>query len=56
MYKRRAGPGGPAGDIALQVLVMNFAADPARKDHEFVAINPVIVEAPSRSWTTGRGA
>src|SRR5438309_1449682 len=24
--------------------VMNFAADAAKKDHEFVAINPVIVE------------
>jgi peptide deformylase len=24
---------------------MNFAADPEKKDHEFVAINPVIVEA-----------
>jgi peptide deformylase len=46
MYKAE-GLGLAAPQVAsnLRVLVMNFAADPAKKDHEFVAINPVIVEA-----------
>ena len=46
MY-RHEGLGLAAPQVAapVRVLVMNFAADPDRKDHEFVAINPVIVEA-----------
>jgi peptide deformylase len=46
MY-RHEGLGLAAPQVAspLRVLVMNFAADPNKKDHEFVAINPVIVEA-----------
>jgi peptide deformylase len=46
MYKQEGlGLAAPQVNSALRVLVMNFAADPAKKDHEFVAINPVIVEA-----------
>ena len=46
MYKHEGlGLAAPQVASPLRVLVMNFAADPARKDHEFVAINPVIVEA-----------
>lgn len=46
MYKHE-GLGLAAPQVAsnLRVLVINFAADPDKKDHEFVAINPVIVEA-----------
>jgi peptide deformylase len=46
MYKHE-GLGLAAVQVAapVRVLVMNFAADPEKKDHEFVAINPVIVEA-----------
>lgn len=46
MYKHE-GLGLAAPQIAapIRVLVMNFAADPEKKDHEFIAINPVIVEA-----------
>jgi peptide deformylase len=35
----------PQVDKAIQLLVMNFEGDPDRKDMEFVAINPVIVES-----------
>jgi peptide deformylase len=46
MYKHEGlGLAAPQVNSDLRVLVMNFAADPAKKDHEFVAINPVIVEA-----------
>ena len=31
--------------LELQLLVMNIEGDPARKDMEYVAINPVIVES-----------
>ena len=31
--------------LEFQLLVMNFEGDPARKDMEYVAINPVIVES-----------
>jgi peptide deformylase len=46
MY-RHEGLGLAAPQVAapVRVLVMNFSADPAQKDHEFVAINPVLVEA-----------
>lgn len=45
MY-RHEGLGLAAPQVAapVRLLVMNFAADPAQKEHEFVAINPVIVE------------
>jgi peptide deformylase len=41
------GLGLAAPQIALPVrlLVMNFDGDPEKKEHEFVAINPVIVES-----------
>ncbi len=41
------GLGLAAPQIALpvRVLVMNFAGDPEKKDQEFVAINPVIIES-----------
>ncbi|HJZ59043.1 MAG TPA: peptide deformylase [Gemmataceae bacterium] len=35
----------PQVALDIQLLVMNFAADPEKKDQEFVAINPVIVES-----------
>jgi peptide deformylase len=40
------GLGLAAPQVALpyRVLVMNFAGDPERKDQEFIAINPVILE------------
>ena len=45
MYKAEGlGLAAPQVDAPVRVLVMNFAADPARKDQEFVAINPVVVE------------
>jgi peptide deformylase len=34
----------PQVDWPYRVLVMNFAANPEKKDQEFVAINPVILE------------
>lgn len=45
MY-RHEGLGLAAPQVAapVRVLVMNFSADPKQADHEFVAINPVIVE------------
>jgi peptide deformylase len=46
MYKHEGlGLAAPQVAAPVRLLVMNFAADPARKDQEFVAINPVIVEA-----------
>lgn len=45
MYKHEGlGLAAPQVAAPVRVLVMNFAADPERKDQEFVAINPVIVE------------
>jgi len=45
MYKHEGlGLAAPQVAAPLRVLVMNFAADPEKKDQEFVAINPVIVE------------
>lgn len=35
----------PQVALPIQLLVMNFEGDPDRKDMEFVAINPVIVES-----------
>ena len=42
-----AGLGLAAPQVALgyQLLVMNFEGDPERKDAEYVAINPVVVES-----------
>ena len=46
MYKNEGlGLAAPQVASPLRIFVMNFAADPEKKDHEFVAINPVIVEA-----------
>ena len=35
----------PQVTLEIQLLVMNFEGDPERKDMEYVAINPVIVES-----------
>ena len=45
MYAAK-GLGLAAPQVALpyQLLVMNFAGDPAQKEHECIAINPTIVE------------
>lgn len=53
MY-RNEGLGLAAPQVALdvQLIVMNFEADPEKKDQEYVAINPVIVE--SKGAMTGR--
>ena len=46
MYKHEGlGLAAPQVAAPVRLLVMNFAADPEKKDHEFVAINPVIVDA-----------
>jgi peptide deformylase len=46
MYKHEGlGLAAPQVAVDLQILVMNFAGDPEKKDQEFVAINPVIVES-----------
>jgi peptide deformylase len=34
----------PQVDWPFRILVMNFAADPEKKEQEFIAINPVILE------------
>jgi peptide deformylase len=45
MYAQEGlGLAAPQVDWPSRVLVINFAADPERKDQEFVAINPVILE------------
>jgi peptide deformylase len=45
MYKHEGlGLAAPQVAAPVRLLVMNFAADPEKKDHEFIAINPVIVE------------
>lgn len=46
MYQHEGlGLAAPQVDLAIQLLVMNFEGDPARKDAEYVAINPVIVDS-----------
>lgn len=46
MYEHEGlGLAAPQVDANNRVLVMNFSGDPAQKEHEFVAINPVILEA-----------
>lgn len=35
----------PQVDAQNRVLVMNFSGDPEQKEHEYVAINPVIIES-----------
>jgi peptide deformylase len=45
MYKHEGlGLAAPQVAAPVRLLVMNFAADPEQKQHEYVAINPVIVE------------
>lgn len=45
MYRHEGlGLAAPQVAMAQRVLVMNFSGDPAEKQHELVAINPVIVE------------
>src|SRR5262245_16866321 len=45
MYKHEGlGLAAPQVAAPVRLLVMNFSADAAKKEHEFVAINPVIVE------------
>jgi peptide deformylase len=46
MYQAEGlGLAAPQVDFPFQLLVMNFEGDPERKDMEYVAINPVIVES-----------
>ena len=46
MYKHEGlGLAAPQVDFPFQLLVMNFEGDAERKDMEYVAINPVIVES-----------
>jgi peptide deformylase len=46
MYQSEGlGLAAPQVDLGIQLLVMNFEGDPERKDVEFVAINPVIVDS-----------
>ena len=46
MYKHEGlGLAAPQVDFNYQLLVMNFDGKPDRKDMEYVAINPVIVES-----------
>ncbi|MCS6864837.1 MAG: peptide deformylase [Gemmataceae bacterium] len=45
MYRYEGlGLAAPQVGLDFQLLVMNFAGDPARKEMEHIAINPVIVE------------
>jgi peptide deformylase len=45
MYQSEGlGLAAPQVALPIQLLVMNFEGDPNRKDREYVAINPVIVE------------
>jgi peptide deformylase len=45
MYESEGlGLAAPQVDIPYRLLVMNFEGDPEKKEAEFVAINPVIVE------------
>src|SRR5262249_41769293 len=46
MYKHEGlGLAAPQVAVPLRVLVLNFAADAQKKESEFIAINPVIVES-----------
>jgi peptide deformylase len=46
MYQNEGlGLAAPQVDANNRVLVMNFSGDPEQKEHEYVAINPVIIEA-----------
>lgn len=46
MYEHEGlGLAAPQVALGLQILVMNFAGDPAVKEQEYVAINPVIIES-----------
>ena len=46
MYSHEGlGLAAPQVALDIQLLVMNFEGDPERKDMEYVAINPVIVES-----------
>ena len=46
MYKAEGlGLAAPQVDFPFQLLVMNFEGDPEKKEMEYVAINPVIVES-----------
>jgi peptide deformylase len=46
MHKHEGlGLAAPQVALDIQLLVMNFAGDPEKKDQEYVAINPVIVES-----------
>ncbi len=46
MYSHEGlGLAAPQVALDIQLLVMNFAGDPEKKDQEYVAINPVIVES-----------
>jgi peptide deformylase len=46
MYQSEGlGLAAPQVALDVQLLVMNFAGDPDKKESEFVAINPVIVES-----------
>ena len=46
MYKHEGlGLAAPQVGLDFQLLVINFAGDPEQKEHEVVAINPVVIEA-----------
>jgi peptide deformylase len=45
MYENKGlGLAGPQVALPVQLLVMNFEGDPEKKEHEYVAINPVILD------------
>ena len=45
MYAAKGlGLAAPQVSLPYQLLVMNFAGDPAQKEHECIAVNPTIVE------------
>lgn len=49
MYKHEGlGLAAPQVALPIRLLVMNFSADPEKKEDEHVAINPVIVEESGR--------
>ncbi len=46
MYKHEGlGLAAPQVGLDIQLLVMNFEGDPEKKEMEYVAINPVVVES-----------
>jgi peptide deformylase len=56
MYKSEGlGLAAPQVGLDIQLLVMNFAGDPERKDVEYVAINPVIVETKGSTVSDREG-